>query len=276
MGVQLQRLVEAYGKDLNLELRQHIWALLSGKDGHTLRSITVRPVLLRTYPNGSLAGHILGLVLYNQTGYYGVEGYYDDILGGLSEKYNGEAQFSEGSAPDLKSMPQIEPAKESAENMKKLILDQLEENNATKEIRHTLFEMALLGTGVLKGPFTFEKDLHRWTKDPETGASAYTPSKKACPMVEAVSCWDLYPDPEATKIEDCNYIIERHKMNGSQLRALIDRPFFRHEEIIKCLEEGPNYTPKGFEHRLQDRENETEFEICQLTSIRRSFVDETG
>jgi len=86
LEIQLQRLMEAYGQDLNLELRQHIWALLSGKYGHTLRSITVRPVLLRTYPNGPLAGHILGLVLYNQTGYYGVEGYYDDILGGDTER----------------------------------------------------------------------------------------------------------------------------------------------------------------------------------------------
>ena len=86
LGVQLQRLMEAYGQDLSFELRQHIWALLSGKYGHTLRSITVRPVLLRTYPNGPLAGHILGLVLYNQTGYYGVEGYYDDILGGDTER----------------------------------------------------------------------------------------------------------------------------------------------------------------------------------------------
>ena len=44
-----------------------------------------------------------------------------DILGGLKETFNG-ANFQEGAAPDLKSMPQIEPAKESAENMKKLIL----------------------------------------------------------------------------------------------------------------------------------------------------------
>ena len=185
---------------------------------------------------------------------------YDDILGGLSEKYNGEAEFTEGPAPDLKKMTQIEPAQESADNMKKLILDQLEENNATKELRHTLFEMALLGTGILKGPFTFEKDLHRWTQDPETGSSAYTPSKKVVPMVEAVSCWDLYPDPEATKVEDCNYIIQRHKLNSTQLRDLVNRPFFREEEIISTLEEGPNYQVKGYEHRLQDRENETEFE----------------
>ena len=37
---------------------------------------------MRTYPNGSLAGHVLGLVLYNQKGFYGVAGDYDDILGG--------------------------------------------------------------------------------------------------------------------------------------------------------------------------------------------------
>ena len=86
LEVQLQRLMEAYGQDLHIDLRQHIWALLSGKYGHKLRSITVKPVLLRTYPNGSLAGHILGLVLYNQTGYYGVEGYYNDILGGDAER----------------------------------------------------------------------------------------------------------------------------------------------------------------------------------------------
>ena len=79
-------------------------------------------------------------------------------------------------------------------------------------------------------------------------------------MVEAVSCWDLYPDPEATKVEDCNYIIQRHKLNSTQLRDLVNRPFFREEEIISTLEEGPNYQVKGYEHRLQDRENETEFE----------------
>ena len=82
LPAQLQALIEGYGTDLSRDVRQHLWALLSGKYGQRLHCITVRPVLLRTYPNGSLAGHVLGLVLYNQTGYYGVEGYYDDILGG--------------------------------------------------------------------------------------------------------------------------------------------------------------------------------------------------
>ena len=64
-----------------------------------------------------------------------------DILGGLKETFNG-ANFQEGAAPDLKSMPQIEPAAIAASNMEKNIHDQLEESNAVTVLRHVLFEMA--------------------------------------------------------------------------------------------------------------------------------------
>jgi len=46
-----------------------------------------------------------------------------DVLGGLEEKF-GQAGFEEGAAPDLKSMPQIEPAAIAASNMEKMIHDQ--------------------------------------------------------------------------------------------------------------------------------------------------------
>ena len=41
-----------------------------------------------------------------------------------------------------------------------------------------------------------------------------------------VSLWDFHPDPSATSIEDCEYVIQRHRMNRQQLRALIKRPYF--------------------------------------------------
>jgi hypothetical protein len=75
----------------------------------------------------------------------------NEFLGGLAKKF-AEAGFEEGSAPDLKSMPQIEPAAIAASNMEKMIHDQLEESNAITILRHVMFEMALLGTGVIKGP----------------------------------------------------------------------------------------------------------------------------
>ena len=50
------------------------------------------------------------------------------------------------------------PAEDAATRMEKKILDQLEESSASKHLRHTAFEMALFGTGILKGPFAFDKE----------------------------------------------------------------------------------------------------------------------
>ena len=111
----------------------------------------------------------------------------DSILNGLAEKYS-NAGFEKGAAPDLKTMPQIEPAEEAAKNMQTLIHDQLEETHAISVLRHVLFEMCLLGTGVLKGPFNYEQSLHKWSLN-DAGEREYTPSKKLVPRIEAVSCW---------------------------------------------------------------------------------------
>ena len=157
----------------------------------------------------------------------------NDILNGLSDKY-GKAGFEEGPAPDLKTMPQIEPAEEAARNMEKLIHDQLEETHAISVMRHVLFEMCLLGTGILKGPFNYEQASHQWSLD-DNGERQYSPKTKLVPRVEAVSCWDLYPDPDAVTIDDADYIIQRHVYNRSQLRDLINRPFFRKSAIKEVL-----------------------------------------
>jgi len=45
--------------------------------------------------------------------------------------------------------------------MEKLIHDQIEESNGSSEIRNALLESALLGTGIVKGPFNFNKTLNK-------------------------------------------------------------------------------------------------------------------
>jgi hypothetical protein len=177
-----------------------------------------------------------------------------DLLRGLSKEYEG-LDFVEGPSPQSPQIEQIEPAREAAENLQKLIHDQLEETSAITMLRHVLFEMVLLGTGVLKGPFTHDKTLHRWDKDEESGESMYNPSVKSVPKLEAVSLWDFYPDPDATSIEDCDYVIQRHSLNRAQLRDLKNRPYFRKEAIRECLRMGANYEVRGFETALLDREN---------------------
>ena len=45
-----------------------------------LTGITVRPLWVREYPEGALAAHVLGFCTVEMTGFYGVEGFYDEQL----------------------------------------------------------------------------------------------------------------------------------------------------------------------------------------------------
>ena len=182
-----------------------------------------------------------------------------DILGGLKNKYTG-VNFIKGEATDGAAEPQINPAEEASGNMEKLIHDQLEESSAVNVLRHALFEAALLGTGVIKGPFTYEQVSHSWEKDEVTGENKYSPKTKLVPRIESVSCWDFYPDPDAITIDDAEYVIQRHVYTRSQIRDLINRPYFRKEAIRNALNMGPNYEARGYESSLKDRESTSEYD----------------
>ena len=162
--------------------------------------------------------------------------------------------LSEG--PGRLGEPQVEPAAESARILEKYIQDQLLDTNATNVLRYAIFESSMLGTGIVKGPFNFYKRVNQWERDPETGERVYTPYEKIVPRLEYVSCWDFHPDPSATSIEDCEYVIQRHRMNRQQLRSLINRPHFNVQSVEDAIAKGPNYEDKYYEDTI--REDETE------------------
>jgi hypothetical protein len=175
-----------------------------------------------------------------------------DFLGGLQKKYEG---IPLAAGPARMGEPQISPAQEAALRMEKVIHDQLTDTNAVNVMRNAVFESALLGTGIVKGPFNFFKRVHKWERD-NNGERFYNPEEKTVPRIEMVSVWDFHPDPSATSIEDCEYVIQRHRMNRQQLRALIKRPHFISEAVEECLAKGPNYEDKYYEDTI--REDETE------------------
>jgi len=195
-------------------------------------------------------------------------------LGGLADKYEG-ANLQEG--PSRMGEPQISPAREAARLMEKEIHDQLHENNAPNILRHSLFECALLGTGIIKGPLNETKTLHRWDADKN-----YNPSKKLVPRLESVSCWNFYPDPSGTSIEDCSYVIQRHRLNRSQMRDLMDKPFFDPEAVAGCLDMGPNYDEKYFEDTIRSENLESisdteRFEVLEYWgNLDYALVQEMG
>jgi hypothetical protein len=123
----------------------------------------------------------------------------------------------------------------------------------------------MLGTGILKGPFSFNKTLHRWTSG-ENGRE-YTPTHVRVPRVEFVSCWDFYPDPNATTMEECDYIVHRHKFNRSQVRNLRHMPYFDKDAIRNVLQMGPNYEARDFEDQITADEDRSETDYSDRYEI---------
>ena len=142
---------------------------------------------------------------------------------------------------------EFNPAMVAAKKMQKKIHDQLEESGANKNLRSSAFEMALFGTGIMKGPFAVDKEYPNWNDEGE-----YDPVFKTVPQVNHVSVWNFYPDPDANNMEEAQYVIERHKMSRSQLRSLKKRPYFRDKVIDEVIDAGENYTKEYWEDDLSD------------------------
>tara|TARA_B100000029_G_scaffold64239_1_gene57544 strand:+ start:4714 stop:6918 length:2205 start_codon:yes stop_codon:yes gene_type:complete len=181
-----------------------------------------------------------------------------------------EDQLVEGLSP-LPTDLEISPAQKAARRMEKLIHDQIDESKGSSEIRNALLESSLLGTGIVKGPFNFNKKLHKWETG-EDGERSYNPLEVRVPRIEFVSCWDFYPDPAATSVEECEYVIHRHKLNKSQLRQLRNMPYFNEDAIRNCLQMGANYEEKSFESHLKDdaradEDYQTNFEVLEYWGI---------
>ena len=143
----------------------------------------------------------------------------------------------------------------AAKKMEKKIHDQLEESNARKQLRIAAFETALFGTGIMKGPFAYDKEYPSWSEDGE-----YTPTVKTVPQTSSVSIWNFYPDPDANNMDEAEYVVERHKMSRSQMRNLKKRPFFRSNAIDTAIGMGESYSKEWWEQVMEEADQETKAE----------------
>ena len=180
-------------------------------------------------------------------------------LAGLKEKLAPvQENLMEGEAESPTQIT-FHPAMIAAKKMEKKIHDQLEESNARKELRTAAFECALFGTGIMKGPFAVDKEYPNWSEEGE-----YSPLIKTVPKCSSVSIWNFYPDPDASNMDDAEYIIERHKMSRTQLRALKNRPFFRTNAIDTSISMGESYTKEWWEQAMDDDEQEARSERFEV------------
>ena len=106
-----------------------------------------------------------------------------DKLGPLTEDLKDFDSLEEGPGATPTSIT-FEPAMVAAKKMEKKIKDQLEESAATRHLRFSCFECVTFGTGIMKGPFAFDKEYSNWGDDGE-----YNPIMKTVPQVEYTSIW---------------------------------------------------------------------------------------
>ena len=194
-------------------------------------------------------------------------------LGPLEEKLKDIEGLEEGYGLTPTSIT-FEPALIAAKKMEKKIMDQLEEAHASKQLRSTSFEMALFGTGIMKGPFAVDKEYPNWDEEGE-----YSPTIKTVPSTSHVSVWNFYPDPDAANMDESQYVVERHKMSRSQLRGLKKRPFFRAQVIDDVIAMGEGYNKKYWEDDLKDYQTDYDidrFEVLEYWGVVDRDVLETA
>ena len=187
----------------------------------------------------------------------------------LRERLGGMKKELEPIADKLKAGPgtgptqvTFEPAMIAAKKMEKKIHDQIEESKGKKHLRTAAFECSLFGTGIMKGPFAVDKEYPNWDEDGE-----YNPTIKTVPQITSVSIWNFYPDPDANNMEEAEYVIERHKMSRSQLRALKKRPYFRDNAIDTAITMGENFVKESWEQAMEDDNQEVateRFEVLEF------------
>ena len=176
-------------------------------------------------------------------------------LGALRNKLDPVQDLIEDGPGTTPSKVTFHPAMIAAKKMEKKIHDQLEESNARKQLRIAAFETALFGTGIMKGPFAYDKEYPSWSEDGE-----YTPTIKTVPQTSSVSIWNFYPDPDANNMDEAEYVVERHKMSRSQMRGLKKRPFFRSNAIDTAISMGESYSKEWWEQVMEEADQETKAE----------------
>ena len=159
----------------------------------------------------------------------------------------------EGESPDKAAFPELYPAERAARKMEKLMQDQLTEDDAEFALRRVASEMVMYGSGIMKGPFNYDKIQHKFVKN-EAGYYDYAPVKKRVPKIDAVSCWNFYPDPDARRLQDAEWAVERHLLGRNALRKLKNLAFFNKEALERVLKQNPSYTTESWEQTIKDNQ----------------------
>lgn len=111
-----------------------------------------------------------------------------------------------------------------ARRMEDRIRDILDQTKYLTSLIDGIHELCLYGTCVTKSPMLeyINYPVYQTTKDLDTGIQQVESQieSELVPSVDYVSIWNVFPTPEATSLEEAEYVIQRSYLSSIQLREL--------------------------------------------------------
>ena len=157
-------------------------------------------------------------------------------------------------------------ARERASAMEQVIDDQLKECNANgqrrpswqQNCRSVVKDACLYGMGVLKGPLIEKVDTRRYRPMRDIYGNVSWQEEVVAsslrPYHEAVSVWDVFPDPGARLPGELRFVWQIHLMADKDLRELARFPGFNAETIRGYMREFAEGDAQLEEWEVQTRE----------------------
>lgn len=131
----------------------------------------------------------------------------------------------------------LDMAKQASKKMAKVIDDQLVEARYKDVAVKTIHSGHLYGTGVMKGPLVERKIRTTFIQTAKGWEAKY--ESYVVPFVDYVPLWRFYPDMNATSLDQCKYVYERHQMSKSDLVELSQRKSFNKTKIVNYIKSHP-------------------------------------
>ncbi|MGC3005086.1 hypothetical protein ACPF8X_43590, partial [Streptomyces sp. G35A] len=136
-------------------------------------------------------------------------------------------------------------AKQRAKKMAKVIEDQLTDIRYKSICKQVVHSGHLYGTGILKGPLIEKKVRVKFVKEGRKWESRS--EEYIVPFVDFVPLWRFYPDMNASRLDQCRYVYERHAMTRAEMIALSQRKTFKREAILDYVRGNPGgFTKKRY------------------------------
>jgi hypothetical protein len=135
-------------------------------------------------------------------------------------------------------------AKKRGDAMQKKIEDCFDECDYNAEVRKSIFNAALFGTGVMKGPVVMHRTRRAWSKvGPDADGQFYWQMDEVEELTPASYALDprfVYPDPLCGEcVQDGRGVFEYDKKTIKGVMSLAKQPAYLKDQIKAALEQGP-------------------------------------